>query len=106
ELDARREAILGSVREQGKLTADLEAAIAAASTKAELEDIYLPYRPKRRSKADIARELGLGPLADAILADRGLVPEDAARAFLGESVADAKAALAGARDILAERFAE
>ncbi len=106
ELDARRDAILDSVREQGKLTDELESKIAAASTKAELEDIYLPYKPKRRTKADIAREHGLEPLADAILADRAAVPADLALAYVGDNVPDAKAALEGARDILAEQFAE
>ena len=106
ELDARRDAILGSVRDQGKLTDDLEAKIAAASTKAELEDIYLPYKPKRRTKAEIAREHGLGPLAEAILADRAAVPATLAEAYVGEHVPDAKAALEGARDILSEQFAE
>lgn len=106
ELDARRETILGSIREQGKLTAELEAKIAAAATKADLEDIYLPYKPKRRTKAEIARERGLGPLAEAILADRSAVPAELALAYVTEEVADAKAALEGARDILAEQFAE
>jgi len=106
ELDARRETILGSIREQGKLTEELEAKIAAAATKAELEDIYLPYKPKRRTKAEIARERGLGPLAEAILADRAKVPAELALAYVTEEVADAKAALEGARDILSERFAE
>lgn len=106
ELDARRETILGSIREQGKLTEELEAKIAAAATKAELEDIYLPYKPKRRTKAEIARERGLGPLAGAILADRSAVPAELALAYLTEEVADAKAALEGARDILSEQFAE
>lgn len=106
ELEARRDAILGSIREQGKLTAELEGKIAATTTKAELEDIYLPYKPKRRTKAEIARERGLGPLAEAILADRALVPAELALAYLGEEVADAKAALDGARDILSEQFAE
>ncbi len=78
ELDARRDTILGSIREQGKLTEELEAKIAAAATKAELEDIYLPYKPKRRTKAEIARERGLGPLAEAILADRTAVPAELA----------------------------
>ena len=78
ELDARRDAILGSIREQGKLTDELEAKIAGAATKAELEDIYLPYKPKRRTKAEIARERGLGPLAEAILADRAAVPAELA----------------------------
>lgn len=106
ELEARRDTILGSIREQGKLTAELEGKIAATTTKAELEDIYLPYKPKRRTKAEIARERGLGPLAEAILADRALVPAELALAYLGEEVADAKAALDGARDILSEQFAE
>ncbi|MDG4881682.1 Tex family protein [Mesorhizobium sp. WSM4884] len=106
ELDARRETILGSIREQGKLTEELEAKIAAAATKAELEDIYLPYKPKRRTKAEIAKERGLGPLAEAILADRSAVPAELALAYLTEEVPDAKAALEGARDILSEQFAE
>ncbi|RWC77105.1 RNA-binding transcriptional accessory protein [Mesorhizobium sp. M8A.F.Ca.ET.208.01.1.1] len=106
ELDARRDTILGSIREQGKLTEELETKIAAAVTKAELEDIYLPYKPKRRTKAEIARERGLGPLAEAILADRSLVPAEVALAYVTEEVADAKAALEGARDILSEQFAE
>ncbi|CAN7394012.1 Tex family protein [Mesorhizobium amorphae] len=106
ELDARRDTILGSIREQGKLTEELEAKIAAAATKAELEDIYLPYKPKRRTKAEIARERGLGPLAEAILANRSAVPAELALAYVTEDVADAKAALDGARDILSEQFAE
>ncbi|WP_254019595.1 Tex family protein [Mesorhizobium escarrei] len=106
ELDARRDTILGSIRDQGKLTEDLEAKIAAAATKAELEDIYLPYKPKRRTKAEIARERGLGPLAEAILVDRAAVPAELALAYISEEVADAKAALEGARDILSEQFAE
>ncbi|RWO89134.1 Tex family protein [Mesorhizobium sp.] len=106
ELDARRDTILGSIREQGKLTEELETKIAAAVTKAELEDIYLPYKPKRRTKAEIARERGLGPLAEAILADRAAVPAELALAYISEEVADAKAALDGARDILSEQFAE
>lgn len=106
ELDARRDTILGSIREQGKLTEELEQSIAAAATKAELEDIYLPYKPKRRTKAEIARERGLGPLAEAILADRSAMPAELALAYVSEEVADAKAALEGARDILSEQFAE
>jgi uncharacterized protein len=106
ELDARRETILGSIREQGKLTEEIELKIAAAATKAELEDIYLPYKPKRRTKAEIARERGLGPLAEAILADRSAMPAELALAYVSEEVADAKAALEGARDILSEQFAE
>ncbi|WP_315925546.1 Tex family protein [Mesorhizobium sp. SP-1A] len=106
EMDARRDTILGSIREQGKLTEDLEARIAAATTKAELEDIYLPYKPKRRTKAEIARERGLGALAEAILADRAAVPAELAAAYVTGDVPDVKAALEGARDILAEQFAE
>ncbi|WP_011579664.1 MULTISPECIES: Tex family protein [Chelativorans] len=106
EFDQRREAILSSIREQGKLTPELEAKIAAASTKAELEDIYLPYKPKRRTKAEIARERGLGPLAEAILADRAAVPRELAQAYVTDEVPDVKAAVEGARDILAEQFSE
>ncbi|GIL40122.1 Tex family protein [Roseiterribacter gracilis] len=106
ELEARREAIVASINEQGKLTDDLQAKIAAATTKAELEDIYLPYKPKRRTKADIARENGLGPLAEAILADRAATPSELATSYLSDKVADVKAALDGARDILSEQFAE
>lgn len=106
ELDARRDAILKSITEQGKLTPDLAAAIAGAPTKAELEDIYLPFKPKRRTKAEIARERGLGPLAEAILSDRRLVPADLAATYLNDDIADAKAALDGARDIVVEQMAE
>ena len=106
ELDSRRDAILESIDGQGKLTPELRTSLLAAATKAELEDIYLPFKPKRRTKAEIARERGLEPLADAILADRRLVPLDAAAAYLTDDVPDAKSALEGARDILAERFAE
>ncbi|MER9897596.1 Tex family protein [Mesorhizobium sp. M0130] len=106
ELDARRDTILGSIREQGKMTEELEAKIAAAVTKAELEDIYLPYKSKRRTKAEIAREHGLGPLGEAILADRTAMPAELALAYISEDVVDTKAALEGARDILSEQFAE
>jgi uncharacterized protein len=106
DLDARRDVVLGSIREQGKLTEELEAKIANAATKAELEDIYLPYKPKRRTKTEIARERGLGPLADAILADRAAVPAELALAYVSDDVPDAKAALEGTRDILSEQFAE
>jgi uncharacterized protein len=105
ELDGRRAAILDSIRGQGKLTDELAARISAVATKAELEDIYLPFKPKRRTRAEIARERGLGPLAEAILADRSLVPAEAARAYLTEEVKDVKAALEGARDILSETMA-
>lgn len=106
ELEARRETIIGEIRSQGKLTAELEGKIAGAITKAELEDIYLPYKPKRRTKAEIARERGLGPLAEAILSDRRSVPVDLARNFITAEVPDIKAALDGARDILVETFSE
>jgi uncharacterized protein len=108
ELESRRAAILSSIDEQGKLNAGLAAAIDAAPTKQELEDLYLPYKQKRRSKAQVAREAGLEPLADALLADRSLVPAEAALAYVSPDagVADTKAALDGARDIVAERFAE
>lgn len=106
ELEARRGSIIESIRGQGKLTDELEAKIAAVETKAELEDIYLPYKPKRRTKAEIARERGLGPLAEAILADRTIAPADRAGAFLTADVPDVKAALDGARDIIAEGMTE
>ena len=106
ELEARREAILGSIREQGKLTPALESQVAAAETKAVLEDLYLPFKPKRRTKAMIARERGLGPLAEAILADRRTPPETLAAAYLSGEVPDVKEALAGARDILTEQLGE
>ncbi|MFF0427064.1 Tex family protein [Streptomyces sp. NPDC004520] len=108
ELEDRRSAILDSVREQGKLTAELEASIRAADTKARLEDIYLPFKPKRRTKAQIAREAGLEPLAEGLLADPSVEPAAAAAAFVDgdKGVADAAAALEGARAILAEKFSE
>ncbi|MFB6850639.1 Tex family protein [Streptomyces sp. NPDC056373] len=108
ELEERRTAILESVREQGKLTEELEASIRGAETKARLEDIYLPYKPKRRTKAQIAREAGLEPLAEGLLADPAVDPLAAAAAFVdaGKGVADPQAALDGARAILTERFSE
>ncbi|MDT6987176.1 Tex family protein [Streptomyces lusitanus] len=108
ELEERRTAILDSVREQGKLTEELEARIRGAETKARLEDIYLPFKPKRRTKAQIAREAGLEPLAEGLLADPGVEPLAAAAAFVdaGKGVADPQAALDGARAILTERFSE
>lgn len=106
ELDARRTAVIASIEEQGKLTDDLRTALLTADTKSRVEDIYLPYKPKRRTKAQIAREAGLEPLADRLLADPTLVPEAAAADFLGEDVADAAAALDGARHIIIERAAE
>ncbi len=106
ELEARRISILDSIRSQDKLTAELEAKIAAVTTKAELEDIYLPYKPKRRTKAEIARERGLGPLAEAVLADRSVAPADRASAFITAEVPDVKTALDGARDIIGEGITE
>ena len=116
ELEERRAAIVASITEQGKLTPELATALAAAETKQALEDLYLPYKPKRRTKAQVAREAGLEPLADALLADPGLTPEAEAAKYLkvvpasdgveAINVPDAKSALEGARDILAERFAE
>nr|WP_314087761.1 Tex family protein [uncultured Shinella sp.] len=106
ELEARRASILDSVAGQGKLTDELAGKIAAVMTKAELEDIYLPYKPKRRTKAEIARERGLGGLAEQILADRALVPAELAETFLSAEVPDVKAALEGARDIVAEQLTE
>ncbi|MFN3972475.1 MAG: Tex family protein [Gemmobacter sp.] len=106
ELEARRAVVVASVTEAGKLTPELAAAFARAGTKADLEDLYLPFRPKRRTRAQIARENGLGPLAEAILADRRADPAMLAAGYLGEAVADVKAALEGARDIVAEGLAE
>ncbi|MFA5120232.1 Tex family protein [Zavarzinia sp.] len=106
DLSDRRKTVLDSIESQGKLTDELRAKIEAVTTKAELEDIYLPFKPKRRTKAEIAREKGLGPLAEAILADRRLVPQEAAAAYLGDEVPDVKAALDGARDIIVEQMAE
>ena len=108
EMEERREAILKSIDEQGKLTPDLRKQIDAAETKARLEDLYLPYKPKRRTKAQIAREAGLEPLADLLLNDPQRVPEEEAQAFVDpdKEVADVKAALYGAMQILMERFAE
>jgi uncharacterized protein len=108
ELDERRTAVLESIRNQGKLDEALEAQILAADTKSRLEDIYLPYKPKRRTKAQIAREAGLEPLADGLLNDPSTDPQAAASVFVDaeKGVADAQAALDGARAILVERFAE
>lgn len=108
ELDERRGAIIKSIAEQDKLTPELEQALLAADTKNRLEDLYLPYKPKRRTKAQIAREAGLEPLADALFANPQLDPEQEAAAYLNpdQGVADSKAALDGARQILMERFAE
>jgi uncharacterized protein len=108
EMEERRTAILESIRSQGKLDEALEAQIMGADSKARLEDIYLPYKPKRRTKAQIAREAGLEPLANQLLADPTLDPQASAAAFIdaANGVADAAAALEGARAILVERFGE
>jgi uncharacterized protein len=112
ELEERRATILASIEEQGKLTDELRKAVDSAVTKQALEDIYLPYKPKRRTKAQIAREAGLGPLADALLGDPTLDPQVEAAKYVNDKpaaengVADVKTALDGARDILSERFAE
>jgi protein Tex len=108
ELEDRRAAVLRSIEEQGKLTPALAKSIQEAATKATLEDLYLPFRPKRRTKGQIAREAGLEPLAQRLLQDPSLVPEGEAMAFIDadKGIADAAAALEGARWILMETFAE
>jgi len=117
ELEERRAAIIESITEQGKMTPELLKAVSLATDKTHLEDLYLPYKPKRRTKAQIALEAGLEPLADALLANPTLNPEEEAAKYLREpftsaagdanpGVVDAKAALDGARQILMERFAE
>jgi uncharacterized protein len=116
ELEERRTAILASIEEQGKLTDTLRTAIESSATKQALEDLYLPYKPKRRTRAQVAREAGLEPLADALLADPMLNPDQEAEKYIkvqpaaegveAIDVPNAKAALEGARDILAERFTE
>ncbi|WP_347554294.1 Tex family protein [Robbsia sp. KACC 23696] len=108
DMEDRRATILQSIDEQGKLDATLRAAIEAADSKQTLEDLYLPYKPKRRTRAQIAREAGLEPLADLLLADPSRDPQTEAQAYVDaeKGVADTKAALDGARDILSERFGE
>jgi len=116
ELEERRAAILVSIEEQGKLTDTLRAAIESSATKQALEDLYLPYKPRRRTRAQVAREAGLEPLADALLTDPMLDPDQEAEKYIkvqpvaegveAIDVPNAKAALEGARDILAERFTE
>jgi len=108
ELEDRRAAIIASIDEQGKLTDELRAAIEGADSKQVLEDLYLPYKPKRRTRAQIAREAGLQPLADALLANPLLDPQTEAAQYVDaeKGVADVKAALDGARDILSEQFGE
>lgn len=108
ELQERRESVLKSIDEQGKLTPELKAALLAAESKIRLEDLYLPYKPKRRTKAQIAREAGLEPLALTLLEDPVLDPRSTATDYVdaGKGVADVSAALNGAKQILMERFAE
>ena len=106
ELEDRRSAILDSIGEQGKLTDDLKRKIQAADTKAVLEDLYLPYKPKRTTKGQLAIAAGIQPLADSLLADPTKSPEELAAGFVCEGYADAKAVLDGAKYILMERFAE
>ncbi|TXL18252.1 RNA-binding transcriptional accessory protein [Methylococcaceae bacterium HT3] len=108
ELNSRRETILESIEAQGKLSPKLEKSIQEADTKTRLEDLYLPYKPKRRTKAQIAREAGLEPLADTILDDRNCIPEQVASAFINadKAIADVTAALDGARQIIMERISE
>ena len=108
ELDERRVAILASIEEQGKLTPELKREIDLADTKTRLEDLYLPYKQKRRTKGQIALEAGLGELADALFNDPSLTPEQEAERFIDadKGFADTKAVLEGAKYILMERFAE
>jgi uncharacterized protein len=112
ELAERRAVILASIQEQGKLTDKLRGAVEAAATKQTLEDLYLPYKPKRRTRAQMAREAGLEPLADSLLENPEFDPQQEAAKYVNDGpaaengIADAKTALDGARDILAERFAE
>lgn len=106
ELNARRASIVDSITGQDKMTDELMVKIMQAGTKAELEDLYLPYKPKRRTRAEIARERGLGPLAEAIWENRAADPAKLAEAYVQGEVADVKAALEGARDIVAETMTE
>ena len=108
ELDERREVILNTIREQDKLTPELEVALKEAETKTRLEDLYLPYKPKRRSKAKVAKEAGLEPLALEIWQNPSVVPDEAAAAYLNieKGIEDSKQALDGARQILMEKFSE
>ena len=108
EMQDRKQAILTSIKDQDKLTPLLEKQVLAALTKAELEDIYLPYKPKRRTKAMIALEAGLEPLADQLYADPTLNPESVAELFISKDkgVTDCKSALDGAKQILMERWSE
>ncbi len=111
ELEERRDAVLKSIDEQGKLTPALRAVIELAATKQDLEDLYLPYKPKRRTKGQMAREAGIEPLADRLFADPMLVPQDEAASFVkpekneaGDDFTSVQAVLDGVRDILSERW--
>jgi uncharacterized protein len=106
EMESRRDTILDSIESQGKMTDELKRQIFGADTKAALEDIYLPYKPKRRTRAQIARERGLGALVEQILANRSASPQALAEPFVKDEIADVKAALEGARDIIAEDLSE
>ncbi|MEJ5197704.1 MAG: Tex-like N-terminal domain-containing protein, partial [Anaerolineae bacterium] len=107
KLAERREAVKAEIAEQGKLTAELAAQLDAATTLQAVEDLYRPYRPKRQTRAQIARERGLEPLAQELLAqDRRLDPEKAAARYVNDQVPDVQAALAGARDIIAEQISD
>ena len=105
ELEERKETVLAAVEEQGKLTDDLRALIVACETKARLEDLYLPYKKRRKTKADIAREAGLEPLTDKLIEDPTADPEQLAGEYLTEGFEETKKALEGARSILIDRFA-
>lgn len=108
DMEARRAAVIESIESQGKLTEELKLALTQAQTKQRIEDLYLPYKPKRRTRAQIAKEAGLEPLADKLLENPTLVPEREAESFLNpeKGISAVKDALNGARDILAERFSE
>ena len=108
DMEARRTAVIDSIASQGKLTDELKLALMQAETKQRIEDLYLPYKPKRRTRAQIAKEAGLEPLADKLLENPTLVPEQEAEHFLNpeKGISAVKDALNGARDILAERFSE
>ncbi len=106
EMEKRKAGILSTIEEQGKLTPDLKSKIENCLVSSELEDLYLPYRPKRRTRATVAKEKGLEPLADKMWNVQLSDPEPEARKYVGDKVADVEDALAGARDIIAERFSE
>ena len=106
EMDKRKETILKVIGEAGALTDELRARIEACVDATELEDLYLPWRPKRRTRATVAREMGLEPLADLLWNGKCRNPEADARKFVGDKVPDVETALAGARDIVAERLSE